>query len=190
MSREAWGFLCVRIYLQSFLTYFFFLLALVMPSWSILKRVKDLNLCMKAAKESNIDYKLFSVIKDEFTSFLPKRFEWEIIKRERDLLCLLTSGKGNHRKNLTSSTSYFQDWVPYFQFGTGTSLPVPGSSGRGFQGGPSGLSRPLNFTLTLHILTEGAQKSNSCLLLSTSLLWYPLFSTFFFCLLKPPELLC
>lgn len=47
-----------------FTIFFFFPLDLLKPSQSILKRVKDLNICTKAAKENNIDYKLFSVIKD------------------------------------------------------------------------------------------------------------------------------
>lgn len=46
-----------------------------MLSQSILKGVQDLNICVKVAKKNNIDYKLFSVTKDEFTPFLTKRLE-------------------------------------------------------------------------------------------------------------------
>lgn len=55
--------------------FFFFSLDLVMPSQSILKGVQDLNICVKVAKKNNIDYKLFSVTKDELTPFLTKRLE-------------------------------------------------------------------------------------------------------------------
>ena len=79
------------------------------------KNPKDTNICKKAAKESSIDYRLLSVNKDQFTPFLSKRLEQEILSQgERHSLCLLTAGNSKETKgNSISSTFYFQT-EPYF----------------------------------------------------------------------------
>lgn len=89
-----------------------------MPSQSILKGVQDLNICVKVAKKNNIDYKLFSVTKDEFTPFLTKRLEWEILN-QGGRPSLSPQFKGNHRKFVLIHF-LFPEWVPRFQLGTGT----------------------------------------------------------------------
>lgn len=117
-----------------------------MPSQSILKRVKDLNICMEAAKENSIGYRVFSVNKDEFTPFLSKRLEWETLNQgERPSLSPhFGQFKGNHRK-LDLIHFLLPDCVPCFQLGTGTSLPETLSSGSRFQGAPSDLRRLPSF---------------------------------------------